>query len=500
MGDLRTNQLIGSFGPGAIYDMVNYSVMILSADYWLKSEYEKDLIIHDNAVQSVVQARMQELTNFKINKIYGLMMPPFDNGKENKDETERAKGDVLTHRFPLFHRCNRCDVLCELKKSSKQTRCQHKYSMRENLEPCGSLKEDWKKGILEPVRFIAKCEDGHIQDFDWVNFKKTNCKADCLEHDNFGNIESIFYLEETSKGDFFKSIKINCRSCSSHKTLDEVNKVLKKLEDEKKIEEVSAEFKNIFKCKGSRPWIAEDDNCASCNKTLEFVPRGQSNVYIPCIENYISIPKKDFLSLNLNINVYTDLLFKEHLDFFNSLDSFEMIDEAKIDEIRQAAQQRVPSIIEFRSDEVESTILRNFNEVNESNIQQEVRKYFDFLIDWKISSLNADAKKIELDYKLNEFESLTSTESSEEFICSQINLNDDGYLKSKFCSISKIEKLKIISVLMGFHRSFDIDTNKAARFHPVINQPNYLPSSVIYGEGIFFEFDLKVLNDWKEKI
>ena len=27
--------------------------------------------------------------------------------------------------------------------------------MRENLEPCGSLKEDWKKGILEPVRFIA---------------------------------------------------------------------------------------------------------------------------------------------------------------------------------------------------------------------------------------------------------------------------------------------------------------------------------------------------------
>ena len=94
---------------------------------------------------------------------------------------------------------------------------------------------------------------------------------------------------------------------------------------------------------------------------------------------------------------------------------------------------------------------------------------------------------------------MTSTESSEEFICSQINLNDDGYLKSKFCSISKIEKLKIISVLMGFHRSFDIDTNKAARFHPVINQPNYLPSSVIYGEGIFFEFDLKVLNDWKEK-
>ena len=87
------------------------------------------------------------------------------------------------------------------------------------------------------------------------------------------------------------------------------------------------------------------------------MPRGQSNVYIPLKENYISIPKKDFLSLNLNINVYTDLLFKEHLDFFNSLDSFEMIDEAKIDEIRQAAQQRVPSIIEFRSDRLKVQFL-----------------------------------------------------------------------------------------------------------------------------------------------
>jgi hypothetical protein len=52
---------------------------------------------------------------------------------------------------------------------------------------------------------------------------------------------------------------------------------------------------------------------------------------------------------------------------------------------------------------------------------------------------------------------------------------------------------------MGFHRSFDMDTAKAARFHPVINQPNYLPSSVIYGEGIFFQFDLDVLKDWKKE-
>ena len=65
MGDLRTNQLIGTFGTGAIYDMVNYSVIILSADYWLKSKHAKDLIITDNAVQAVVQARTKNYLTLK---------------------------------------------------------------------------------------------------------------------------------------------------------------------------------------------------------------------------------------------------------------------------------------------------------------------------------------------------------------------------------------------------------------------------------------------------
>ena len=95
MGDLRTNQLISTFGTGAIYDMVNYSVIILSADYWLKSKHAQDLIIHDNAVQAVVQARIQELTDFKIRYIKGLMMPPFDPEDQAPPLNRRIEGSSV---------------------------------------------------------------------------------------------------------------------------------------------------------------------------------------------------------------------------------------------------------------------------------------------------------------------------------------------------------------------------------------------------------------------
>ena len=497
MGDLRTNQLIGTFGPGAIYDMVNFSVIILSADYWLKGDHDKDLVIIDNAVKNVVQARMRELTDFKIPNIFGLMMPPFD--PESADETERATGYVLSHRFPLFHRCGRCGVLCRLKKSSPQTKCNHKFSQNKNIQPCGSLSNDWQRGNLEPVRFIAKCEDGHIHDFKWIEFKRDSCDISCREHDNFGNFESIYYLEETAKGDFFKSMKIHCRLCNKSSTLDKINKTLNKINNkETKEDEVSTSLRNIFKCGGWRPWIDEEQSSESCNRTIEFVPRGQSSVYIPLRENYISIPKKDFLSLDLDIDLYIKLLFKDHQDAINTLDSNSTITDTALKAMEADAKAVIPNLVDFRT-EVRETFLRSYPNINESNVHAEVMKFFEFLIEWKISSFGIDSKKIEYEYKLKEFESLKSTESSEEFICTQIDLSPNGFIGSKFATVSKVEKLKIIGVLLGFHRSFDMDSERASKFHPVINQPNYLPASIIYGEGLFFEFNFEKLEQWKKK-
>ena len=40
-------------------------------------------------------------------------------------------------------------------------------------------------------------------------------------------------------------------------------------------------------------------------------------------------------------------------------------------------------------------------------------------------------------------------------------------------------------------------SKSASKFHPVINEPNYLPASVIYGEGIFLNFDVAAIEEWQ---
>ena len=480
MGDLRSNQLVGVFGPGAIYDLVDYSVIIASADQWLSRKFDPELVIDDIEIKQVVQKRMQELTSHKIPYIYGLMMPPLS--REDSDEHETAKGSVKAFRFPIFHRCSRCKVLCRLKNTSTERYCTHKHSLIPGMEPCASIPQEWKRGRLEPVRFVTKCEDGHLQDFNWITYKQLTCKNEkCLKHDRWGPPESIYYLDETSQGDFFNSIKINCRSCKSSSSLGRVKKIIEIIKNDG-FDKLDPKEKSIFSCNGWRPWL-EGNETESCNRTLDFVPRGQSNVYIPVRESYISIPKDDFTDLDINHDEILGTLF------FDDDPSKQISKEEAIDDI--------PNAKRFRGEEIKQAIIKNLGDQSEEELNRKVDQYFHDLINWRVSCEEISADEIEKNYKFNELRSLSSEVVSDEFICHPVDISGNDFLKVKFQSISKIEKLKIVNSLLGFQRSFNADDDEI-KFHPSINKPSYIPSSISWGEGIFMEFRIDEIEKWAQ--
>lgn len=479
MGDLRSNQLVGAFGPGAIYDLVDYSVIIASADQWLSKRFDPELVIDDIEIKQVVQKRMQELTNHKIAYIYGLMMPPLS--REDSDEHETATGSVKAFRFPIFHRCSRCKVLCRLKNTSTEKYCSHKHSSIPGMEPCASIPQEWKRGRLEPVRFVTKCEDGHLQDFNWIAYKQLTCSNACQKHERWGPAESIYYLDETSQGDFFNSIKINCRSCKSKASLGRVKKIIASINDGD-FDKLDPKEKNIFTCNGWRPWL-EGNESESCSRTLDFVPRGQSNVYIPIRESYISIPKDDFTDLDIDHDGILNSLFYD--------------DDPSKQVTKEEAIQDIPVTKRFRGDEIKQAIINNFGDTSEEDLNTKVDQYLHDLINWRVSCEEISADEIEKNYKFNELRSLSSEVVSDEFICHPIDISGNKFLNVKFESISKIEKLKIVNVLLGFQRSFNADDDQI-RFHPSINKPSYLPSSISWGEGIFMEFRFEEVQKWAE--
>lgn len=482
MGDLRSNQLVGSFGPGSIYDLVDYSVVIASADQWLLSKYDPELVIVDIEIKQVVQKRLAELTNNQIPFITGLMMPPLSH--EDADEHETAKGSVKAFRFPIYHRCSRCKVLCRLNNSSTKKFCDHKHSLIPGMQPCGDILPEWKRGRLEPVRFVTKCEDGHLEDFNWIKYKQLNCSNACLSHSRWGSPESIYYLDETSQGDFFNSIKINCRQCKTNASLGRIKKIISSINDGD-FEKLDPKEKSIFSCNGWRPWL-EDNEPEPCSRKLDFVPRGQSNVYIPVRESYISIPKDDFSDLDL-----------DHENILNGL--FEPDPESP-DEIisKDRALSRIPSARPFLNKHITIALQKKFGDIPNDEIETRILQYFSELIDWKTRSDDITADDIEKNYKFNELRSLTTSNVSEDFICQSVDIENNHFLSLKFRSISKIEKLKIVNALLGFQRSFNAD-DELIKFHPSINKPSYLPASISWGEGIFLEFDFEEIEKWSRE-
>ena len=102
MGNARANQVITTYGPGSIIDLVDYAVMVVNADYWLKPQYA-DLIIQDLRIQFLIESTIRELSEYRIKNIRGLMMPPIDESKFSA--SSKSLGSIGAIRFPMYHRC-----------------------------------------------------------------------------------------------------------------------------------------------------------------------------------------------------------------------------------------------------------------------------------------------------------------------------------------------------------------------------------------------------------
>ena len=128
LGELRPNQIITTFGPGAVVDAVKDSVTILDISYW------------KHKGQKIIDGRLASYLGVEC-----FYMP-----------RTSFSGDVPVVTFPYWHVCSRCGRL---------------FDARENF----NLERYLKHGVTcpechrpaYPSRFITICEDGHMSDFPW---------------------------------------------------------------------------------------------------------------------------------------------------------------------------------------------------------------------------------------------------------------------------------------------------------------------------------------------
>lgn len=224
VGKIRPGQLITTYGPGSIVDLENDSVMIMGLHRW-----------HTHPEDTIHQPALENLLGVSY-----FCSPP---------DRDDARGNIPCISFPTYRECEKCSKL-----SNNFPRIRGGFR----------CDEPGCTGQTHPARFIVACQNGHIDDFPWVEWAHQGqpvCSRPRLK---------LITRPFTSS---LAGMEVKCE-CGAHHNMA-------------KSMSVEALGEIGVKCSGNMPWL---DTKVSCDEMPVTVQRGASNVYFPLIVSAISVP------------------------------------------------------------------------------------------------------------------------------------------------------------------------------------------------------------------
>jgi hypothetical protein len=232
VGEVRNSQLISTFGPGAIMDLPDFSVIIASLDHWDQKQ-----------CGTIKEPRLQK--KLKISKIYE---PPFLEGEAGKQI-----GTLPAFRFPTYLVCPKCRKLAMFKD----------FYIDEQTQIATCHCETGTK--VFPARFITACAKGHIEDFPWHFYT----------HSQKGNLEckGNLFLNDKGVTGSISDVEVECKECGEKRSLED-----------------AFSGKGLPSCRGNRYWMGPWNNREECSEKSRALLRGASNLYFPIVSSALSIP------------------------------------------------------------------------------------------------------------------------------------------------------------------------------------------------------------------
>lgn len=333
VGDLRPNQLITTFGPGAIIDSIKDSVTVLDINYW-KYKGKK---INDTRLASYLQ----------VDCFYS---PRTTN-----------MNDIPVVSFPYYHVCSniRCSRLFDIRNNFDL----QKYLRFGPTCPYCSTK-------AYPSRFLLTCEKGHLSDFPWshwVHYGKTECLSKNLRLTSSGNTSTL------------ADMWVECLDCGAKRSLSGATQI---------------ENFNEVRCSGQHPFRPTVKN-EKCDAQIIPSQRGASNVYFPVIRSAISIPPwinpiynliDDHYRIIVELRKYIpDAEDKIYNDLFKDKYTRKEFDEAikqretNIKEFTDIKTMEYNAITHF-NDPVYETNKKHFKAEEERNIPSDLSNYISRII------------------------------------------------------------------------------------------------------------------------
>jgi hypothetical protein len=437
--ELRQGAIVRGQGVGSMVVLRDgLSVIIPGLDAWFIDRGSRRQSVPDDVV--LLDKNLSEALG-----VDHFVQPPAIGISESKD----AEG-LPVMVFPRWVVCSNCSGLDRLGPSdTNRTKCPE----------CEAAKKKFSKRIQ--VNFVVACEDGHLDEFPWVEFVHRS-------HSRIGCGGARLELKSRGSGDLRGQV-IKCLGCDATRTLvgvsdsDGDTTFLTKSLDKGGVP---------FKCSGAAPWLRLA--ASNCSRSIRMVLRNASNVYFSQEHSSILLPS----------------VAKGDSDLIASIRSSN----------RQGEYQGKLARYKFDYLRLAKGVINDdpdFQNAEESALAEAFQAVFP-----NPNAESANESQVPVVNRNPEASALSQPVEHPDLI-----VRSSGYVSGsipKIALVNEVPLLKKTSASVGFTRIFPklISTAEARtlfRRNPYGADSNWFPAVRNVGEGIYISLDLSAVKSWESQ-
>lgn len=432
VGEIRPSQLMFTYGIGAIIDLPKLSVIVTGLEDWPQQpEY----------MQPVIENRLLRAVRYRLPKVSNLLSPPTvpDSGMPVDPFDEVARIGVPVATFPRWMVCPFCRLLAPLKSGLFKLK-EYPYHPERTVYRHETCSKGRHPEVM-PARFLATCENGHLDDFPWIDFvhQREPCEAPRLR------------LIEYSPSGEARDLEVRCESCGKRRRLSDAFG--------------RENRERLPTCSGRHPHLRGYDS-DGCDLHVRPIILGASNAWFPVVYSTVAIPVDTGRLPQLVDEKWATLKNAASIDVIAFLR-----DSGQLGELSQYENEEIWEAIQTRQQQDAGLI---------------------------------PPPSEEPDLKAPEWELFVEHDPqvcSEDFLLRPVGVPEK--YASLIQRVVLVERLREVRAMVGFTRldavgeltdpdlSIQIDPAPLSR-----QDPTWVPATEVRGEGIFIQFNEQQIEHW----
>ncbi|MGA4669213.1 DrmB family protein [Propionibacteriaceae bacterium Y1923] len=455
VGSARPSSLLYTYGPGAIMDLPNFSIMPAGLGDWEAIWKRRD------HVQTIAEPRLLDVVRLHLGDQVEALRPFPWQPKRMGMSNEGSDLGVPSRVFPQWFRCTRCDYLGPLPRfhytNTHPFRPDLAQFTHQNCPGRGGKSKKKQPSPAVPAPHLLTCTNGHLDEFPyslWVHRGKKCPKAELPD----------LKMRDANVGKSIGSI-ISCAACGQTRGVAEAQGSI-------------GREKLPQQCRGRHPHLNAFDN--NCDARPALIMMGASNLWFASTQSIIVMPRTEAEEKQ----ALTDLLRLE----------------LGVDQVRQYAGQidviralgaKNADLDGVTDDDIAVAVAGVLAPADSEAVRQEKLARWDpvelLVPEWRY---------------LQRPSLFPQQQNASGLMVTEMQRAAD--LHPGISRVVAVNKMKKVNAVLGFTRLDEMDrvNDLPSRLVKLTRdrRPTWVPATEDRGEGIFLQLDLDAVATWEQAI